>query len=46
MAFDDIPEDREQSFPCLNDGCDGNITKQGMMWQCDKCNWVAPGLGS
>jgi ribosomal protein L37AE/L43A len=45
MAFDDIPEDREQSFPCPNEGCDGDITqdkKQGGLWQCNKCDWVPP----
>lgn len=36
MAFDDIPEDREPSFPC---DCGGNVTLQpnGHTWECDEC---------
>jgi len=37
MAFDDIPEDLEQSEPCQ---CGGNI-KHGAdgIWRCDTCSW-------
>ena len=35
MAHDDIPEDRELSFPCE---CGGNITKKGQYWECDSCD--------
>lgn len=39
MAFDDIPEDREQSFPCST-GCGGNITQEpDGSWGCDGCDW-------
>lgn len=44
MAFDGIPEDREQSFPCPT-GCGGDVTmdkNHGMMWQCNKCDWMSP----
>ena len=44
MSFDDIPEDREQSFPCPT-GCGGDVTqdpKQGMQWQCNQCDWMPP----
>ena len=34
--FDDIPENREESYPCVY--CiGGNITKIYGIWQCDKC---------
>jgi len=39
MAFEDTPEDREESCPCE---CGGSITKdknQDDLWQCDKCDW-------
>lgn len=39
MAFDDIPEDREESYPC---DCGGSIAKdKSGVWQCDKCDWTA-----
>jgi ribosomal protein L37AE/L43A len=42
MSFDDIPEDREQSYPCPED-CGGNVVEQvsedGIMFECDKCDW-------
>jgi ribosomal protein L37AE/L43A len=40
MGFEDIPEDREESYPCK---CGGNITQDkenGEIWQCDNCDWV------
>ena len=42
MAFDDIPEDREESYPCE---CGGEISQdkdQGGKWQCNKCDWMPP----
>ncbi len=41
MSFDDIPEDKEESYPC--DACHtGNITqnKDGV-WECDTCEWTS-----
>ena len=38
MGFEDIPEDREESYPCE---CDGVITKRkDGKWECDKCQRV------
>jgi len=36
---EDIPEDREQSYPCPD--CGGNITLgEGLAgWECDGCNF-------
>lgn len=36
MAFDDVPEDREESYPC---DCGGSIKKNaaGTEWECDSC---------
>jgi len=45
MPPDDIPEDKELSYPCE---CGGNITKdpkQGNQWQCDNCNWMPAPTG-
>ncbi len=49
VNFDDIPEDREESYPCK---CGGNIiqkrSKSGraildnnymMIWECDRCDF-------
>lgn len=38
---EDIPEDREQSFPC---DCGGSITLQPnqQWWECDECNFAKP----
>ena len=33
---EDIPENREQSFPC---DCGGNITNEDGIWECDSCNF-------
>jgi hypothetical protein len=40
MAFDDIPEDKELSFPCT---CGGNIKKHDGKWGCDSCDWKQDG---
>lgn len=34
---EDIPEDREESFPC--DDCGGNITLHDGVWHCDGCGF-------
>jgi len=36
--FDDIPEDREQTFPC---DCGDTIRYNavGKFWECDSCNF-------
>ncbi len=34
MPPEDIPEDRELSFPCE---CGGSITLMDGLWSCDKC---------
>jgi ribosomal protein L37AE/L43A len=42
MSFDDIPEDREESYPCQ---CGGNVTADANnLWTCDKCEWRSDGL--
>ena len=44
MSFEDIPEDKEISYPCPNE-CGGNVVQdknQGNMWQCDNCDWMPP----
>jgi hypothetical protein len=41
--FDDIPEDRELSFPCDSLGCPGNVTQEEEIpyfWVCDTCGKV------
>lgn len=37
-CFDDIPEDKHESYPCPD--CEGNIVqnKEGF-WHCDSCAW-------
>ena len=43
MAFDDIPEDDEQTFKCTNHGglCGGNIAFDYVtgLFECDSCEW-------
>jgi hypothetical protein len=36
MSFEDIPEDKERSFPCE---CGGEIKQDGSVWKCDKCKF-------
>jgi len=36
-SFEDIPEDRCESYPCE---CGGNITKTNGVWSCDNCGGV------
>lgn len=43
MSHDNIPENRERSYPC---GCGGNITKRkstfgvnSIIWECDRCDF-------
>jgi hypothetical protein len=42
MAFDDIPEDKELSFPCT---CSGNIKERDGRWECDSCDWKCDDCG-
>ncbi len=40
MSFDDIPEDKEPSFPCA---CGGEIKlKNNGKWECDDCGFSKP----
>ena len=45
MAAEDIPEDREMCFPCMNEGCLGSIklNPETNKWQCDTGDWIAEG---
>lgn len=36
MSFDDMPEDREEAYPC---DCGGTITKLDDAWVCDSCDF-------
>lgn len=38
MGFEDIPEDRPESFPCE---CGGNImlNDEKTLWECDLCTF-------
>jgi ribosomal protein L37AE/L43A len=39
MSFDEIPEDKQQSYPCE---CGGHIViKEPGVWECDTCELVA-----
>jgi len=40
MAFDDIPENEKESFPChlCNGSVEWNVTVK--CWECDSCGWV------
>lgn len=40
-APEDIPEDKEESYPC---DCGGNITLDDTYpyWECDRCNTAYP----
>lgn len=46
MGFEDIPEDREVSFPCPISGCKGNVIEihndlgELRGWECDTCHWI------
>lgn len=37
MPPEDIPEDREISYPC--DLCGGSVTKTDDAWECDTCDF-------
>lgn len=40
--FDDIPEDREESYPCPNGDGGGvymHIEGENEVWECDTCNF-------
>ena len=38
---EDIPEDREQSFPCPSCN-DGSVVLAKGVWGCSTCGWEAP----
>ena len=38
MPPEDIPEDKELSFPCPICIC-GNVTKKGDYWECNLCDF-------
>jgi ribosomal protein L37AE/L43A len=40
MSFDNIPENKKESFPC---GCGGSITLDLKIniWECDECNYTS-----
>ena len=42
VAFDDIPEDNEEAFPCPS-CCKGTVSKskEDGTWQCNDCEWIA-----
>jgi hypothetical protein len=40
MAHDDIPEDREVSYPC---NCGGSITWKEGLWECSDCDFKQGG---
>lgn len=42
MSFEDIPEDKEESYPCPR--CEhGNVTEiNDGHWECDTCDWFNP----
>lgn len=45
MSFEDIPEDKKQSFPC---DCGGNVSinEDGDAYECDNCSFSKPAGGS
>ena len=45
MSFDDIPEDKTESYPCPEPDCEGNITlisNNTACWECDECEFSQP----
>ena len=38
-SFEDIPEDRELSYPC--EFCDGEVEEHLGEWSCDTCGFRA-----
>lgn len=40
MAFDDIPEDREEVYPCSCEGCEGIVGRIDGIWRCNTCAWA------
>ncbi len=43
MSFEDIPEDKKESYPCPN--CEGgNVSpnENNILWECDICDFEYP----
>jgi hypothetical protein len=38
MPPEDIPEDREESYPCPDEECQGSLTSNGKHWTCSECS--------
>ena len=40
MSFDDIPEDREETYQCTQ--CGGNVVlcRTNEQWECESCDFV------
>lgn len=39
MNFDDIPEDKEESYPCPKCEVGNVILNENGSWECDACDW-------
>lgn len=39
MGFDAIPEDKQESYPCPDEECQGCVTLDNGYWQCDECSF-------
>jgi len=41
MSFEDIPEDKNESYSCPEEFCVGSVAKDSASghWQCDTCDW-------
>lgn len=37
MSFDEIPENKQENYPCA---CGGNIIEEGNHWECDTCGLI------
>jgi hypothetical protein len=36
---EEIPEDREESYPCPDEECQGTVTSNGKRWECNECSF-------
>lgn len=39
VNFDDIPEDKEESYPCPKCEVGNVILNENGSWECDACDW-------